>query len=315
MFATPLGRQPRLVLLAVFTVIWVACAMAGTLLVQWYLRQATGLPAKQLGPFMQVGMFKQPHLVFAVNALSQIFTFLLPAVLCAVALSKKPMVFLGGGKPLHPSQAMVVACVAASLIFLVSSLGTMLKQVDWGSASRAMDKQRDAFIQAYLSSTGGWPLARDILLMAVLPAICEEFFFRALLMKVLRTFARRWWLSVGLSALVFASLHNTVSEFVPIFLAGLVLGRVYWLTGNIWMSVLLHLLFNGTQVAMAILMKDSGEGSPNNIWLLSGIGIVSAMALLAFMRLLYRKRTPLPDYWGLEPYFSPENMQQLDILK
>jgi membrane protease YdiL (CAAX protease family) len=56
------------------------------------------------------------------------------------------------------------------------------------------------------------------------------------------------WAGVVVAALVFAAVHMNLAFFFPIFVLALGLGYVYERTGNIWVNIATHSLFNGAQI-------------------------------------------------------------------
>jgi membrane protease YdiL (CAAX protease family) len=56
------------------------------------------------------------------------------------------------------------------------------------------------------------------------------------------------WAGVVVAALVFAAVHMNLVFFFPIFVLALGLGYVYERTGNIWVNITTHSLFNGAQI-------------------------------------------------------------------
>lgn len=98
------------------------------------------------------------------------------------------------------------------------------------------------------------PLWIVITTMAIIPAVCEEAFFRGFLLSCLR----RWSLpkQILLSALIFGAFHLiggsvlALERFFPTFLLGLVLGLVAVRTGTIWYGVIVHAIHNGAMFTL-----------------------------------------------------------------
>jgi ABC-2 type transport system permease protein/sodium transport system permease protein len=94
------------------------------------------------------------------------------------------------------------------------------------------------------------PLAWKLVFVALIPAACEEFFFRGYLLSSLRTRCSAVN-SVLLSAFLFGLFHVVVRDslflerLLPSTLMGLVLGWVCLRTGSLFPGMLLHLLHNG----------------------------------------------------------------------
>ena len=75
--------------------------------------------------------------------------------------------------------------------------------------------------------------------VVLLPGICEEAFFRGV---VLAGFAGRWgtWSGILTSSLLFALLHFNPWQFVPLFLVGALLGYLVLATHSLYPAILAH---------------------------------------------------------------------------
>lgn len=88
---------------------------------------------------------------------------------------------------------------------------------------------------------------------AVLAPVFEEIIFRGFLLPAL---TRYFPVSVAiiLSSLLFAIAHLNVSEILPLFVLGSILGLVYSRSRNLLSSMILHSLWNsGTLLSLFIL--------------------------------------------------------------
>jgi sodium transport system permease protein len=105
-----------------------------------------------------------------------------------------------------------------------------------------------------LLQLGSAPLWKLWLLVALTPALCEETFFRGLMLSGLR----RWgpWAAIGLTALLFAALHGWIHQLLPAFLLGLVLGYSVWRSGSLYCSIVIHALNNGLIATLARSHRD-----------------------------------------------------------
>jgi sodium transport system permease protein len=85
---------------------------------------------------------------------------------------------------------------------------------------------------------------------ALLPAVCEEFAFRGLILSgLLRRFSPQ--IAILASALMFAFMHVSLIRFVPTFLVGLVLGSIAFRTRSIWPGMMTHGVYNLALVLLA----------------------------------------------------------------
>jgi len=77
---------------------------------------------------------------------------------------------------------------------------------------------------------------------AVLPAVCEEFFYRKMIYEKMFFYKKSYILI--LSGILFAVAHLSVDKMIPMFIMGCLLMLVYADTKNIVGCIILHLLYN-----------------------------------------------------------------------
>ena len=92
----------------------------------------------------------------------------------------------------------------------------------------------------------------SLVALAVWTPLAEEAFFRGFVMSGL---VNRWGFAVGLtaSAAVFAALHFSLQNLLPIFVIGLLLGGLYRGTGSIWPGVFFHIAQNTLALTTVLL--------------------------------------------------------------
>lgn len=93
---------------------------------------------------------------------------------------------------------------------------------------------------------------------AIAAPFFEETFFRGFLLPSLTRYFSTWQ-AILISALIFAIVHLSLSEVLPLTVLGIILGFVYTRTQNLMASVLLHALWNsGTLLALFLLGSAAG---------------------------------------------------------
>ncbi len=118
---------------------------------------------------------------------------------------------------------------------------------------------------------------------ALTPAICEELVFRGALLEGSRG-EMGAAAAVALNAAIFGGFHistETVIRFLPTAWMGVLLAIVVWRTRSLWLSMLMHLLYNGTLVYLAISPRALGGaasslGPPPPLLLAGGMLLVVA---------------------------------------
>lgn len=94
------------------------------------------------------------------------------------------------------------------------------------------------------ASAGSVGLLIMVLVMAVVPAICEELFFRVGLQQLLGKWFKNDHVAVVVTAFVFSLMHMDMSGFLVRFVMGLVLGYVFLYSRSLVPNVMLHFLNN-----------------------------------------------------------------------
>ena len=173
--------------------------------------------------------------VYMVNAAQQIFTFALPALLILAARPHRLRAFRESCfAPGWPAASFSVL-LAVSGVVVVSVISSLWAELLYSLTGYTGSVQ--ALPQARTASQ--WVLA--ILAVAVIPALCEELFFRGMLQSMLcRRLPRA---GVWIAAVIFAVLHFRWEAFPALILVGAALGLGYIRHGY-WGSALLHVLYN-----------------------------------------------------------------------
>ncbi|MFV2066758.1 MAG: ABC transporter permease subunit/CPBP intramembrane protease [Pirellulales bacterium] len=81
------------------------------------------------------------------------------------------------------------------------------------------------------------------LLIAVLPALCEELAFRGFILSGLRHLGHKWW-AIGLSAVFFGVAHGLLQQSIMASILGVVLAYVAVQTSSLLPCILFHLTHN-----------------------------------------------------------------------
>ena len=98
------------------------------------------------------------------------------------------------------------------------------------------------------STVGG--LLANLLLMALIPAVCEEMFFRAGMQNLLQRWFKNDHAAIWVTALIFSLAHGEVFAFMPRFLIGAMLGYLYVYGGSILPNILAHFVNNAIVVVV-----------------------------------------------------------------
>src|SRR5262249_43840326 len=134
-----------------------------------------------------------------------------------------------------------------------------------------------------------------VLVFAVVPAACEEWFFRGYLFSALR--ARSGPLTTILvTAFLFGFFHLVLGleRFAPATFLGVVLGWICWRSRSIFPGMIAHACHNGVLVMLAYYQEEVSSGSHlPSTWLLgAALGAVLGVGLVLLGT--RRAEQPLP---------------------
>ena len=99
------------------------------------------------------------------------------------------------------------------------------------------------------------PLWLNLLIIALLPAVVEEFIFRGLIFNGYKR--RNPFMAILLSAALFGLIHMNIKQFSYAFAIGVIFGFMVYATGSLLPSILSHIIINGTSVVISHLSVDS----------------------------------------------------------
>jgi len=144
-----------------------------------------------------------------------------------------------------------------------------------------------------LHAKTGWGLLLNLIIIAVIPAISEEFLFRGALQNLLKRWFKNVHWAVIVAALIFSAVHGQFFGFLPRFALGLMLGYLFVTINSIWAPITAHFVNNGTATVVAFLeskgiIETTAEefGTMNNseLW-----GFISMTLTIMIFYLLWKR--------------------------
>jgi membrane protease YdiL (CAAX protease family) len=129
-------------------------------------------------------------------------------------------------------------------------------------------------------------------IVAIIPAITEEIFFRGCLQNFVRMCFYNLHVSVIFTAIIFSAIHGDYFGFLPRFMFGLVLGYAFAYSGNIWVSIVGHFLNNCITIVAYFIAQKNPEiaflkddySFPIIITVFAGFGIVAIIFAMSKLR-------------------------------
>lgn len=252
-----------------------------------------------------------PRNVINAAMLMQLFSsvgiFLAPALLFAYFTHPRPVAYLGLYKPKKKIHWVLPVIIIVSATPLLLAVASWLSGFDLSSDMQQTQDAYDNMLKAFLRMDSPVQLLFSIFIMAIVPGFSEELFFRGLIMRFAAKRSLHRYLPVVLSALVFATMHGNIYGMFPIFIAGILLGLFYLLTGSLWCSILAHICYNGLQVLLVYYSGRQGAGDPTESQVPAWSIIAGLLIFIPSLYALWRTREMLPPRWAAD--YAPGEME------
>lgn len=149
-----------------------------------------------------------------------------------------------------------------------------------------------------------WKYLIYIVITCLTPAICEELLFRGVILSGLKQYGAK--IAIIVSSLIFMLMHGNAEQTVHQFIVGLIVGYLFFATGNLWLGVIVHFFNNFISVTQLYVMTliqqnsttldqavASAEAATGNPWLSLLFSAVVAVIFAFFgyyiLKFLFRK--------------------------
>ena len=197
------------------------------------------------------------------QSISAIFGFLLPTLFVASRLSFSPLRITGLSGEINSKQLIFAILIIAAGIAVSGSLGYFTYKLPFPVNWRIkFDQMENTYAEAAvgLVNLSSIPeLIISIVVLALLPAVCEEVFFRGGLQNYLYKNTGKLWVSVIVVSIIFSAVHFSVYGFLSRVALGILLGLLFQYSGRLWLSILAHFLNNAAAVIAMYVQRSNGK--------------------------------------------------------
>jgi membrane protease YdiL (CAAX protease family) len=233
--------------------------------------------------------------------ISTFFMFFIPAVVFGRIVSKKPFQYLGYNTHFKIEQLLLVVVIMIACLPVAGALAELTEKIPLPTELikkfKAAEENYSKQVKVLMAMKSGADYIWALLIVAILPAIFEETFFRGGLQNILIRWTRIPVVAIVITSIIFSAIHFSFYGFLARAALGLVLGMIYYYSGNIWLSMLGHLFNNGAAVtfmyykarATGQLPDKELDTSSMPLW----TGIVGLIFLVLLLKIFIRTSKPL----------------------
>ena len=261
-------------------------AVAFTLLSTVVVTGLYGIPMYQLENMLQD--VKNPltlQVLKVIQTGSTIGTFIVPAWVLAYLFHGDPKEYLQLRKLAPATSLLWVGLGMLTAVPLINLLGDLNSKMHLPSFLAPVEQwMRDSedkaavLTKAFLDMPDPGALLFNLFMIALLPAIGEEWLFRGVVQRLFSEWSGKKQVGIWAAALLFSAMHLQFYGFVPRLLLGALLGYLLLWSGSIWLPMLAHFLNNAAAVIAAYLYQHQLiSANPDTL----GLGPEQFMVLLA----------------------------------
>lgn len=246
----------RLLILILVTAI---CFILGSVITYFLVAQYLNIDLLEIPTAMLLP--QNGRIALISNASAALIAFLLPSLVVAFFSKGAIASNLGLSQKINIQQVVIVMLLALFGLLLSGSLATVTQAIPIGEDLKSWAKGlENTYKQAMLAmmqmhSIGD--LLICLFLVAIIPSIAEEFYFRGALQKTLKDWSGAPILAIMITAILFSAIHFSFYGFLSRMALGILLGLIYEQTKSIWLPMLLHFINNG--LAITVLYFARGD--------------------------------------------------------
>lgn len=194
--------------------------------------------------------------------------FLVPSVLAGFLINKRTWDYLRVNGRFSLTLAVIVILLMLTAIPWINLLGVLNEKlslpVRWNDLMeqiRQSDMDSMDLMRSYLSVENFPGLLFNLFMIAVIPALGEEFLFRGVLQRIFHEWFGKAHLAVWLAAALFSLAHYQFLGFIPRLVLGALFGYLFLWSGNIWIPVIAHFINNSIGVVYYYLYLQERLGT------------------------------------------------------
>ncbi len=235
-----------------------------------------------------------------IQLLSHIGLFVVSSLVFAALIGRNPWRYLR--MTVLPTWALVFlsAAVMLTALPLVQFSASINEMLTLPEALRGLEewmrRTEEAAGEAtrlFLEVESWQGLLFNIFLIAIIPALGEEFIFRGIIQRIFHQWTGRGHLAVWVAAILFSAMHLQFFGFLPRLVLGVLMGYMFLFTGNIWFPVIAHFFNNALAVTMFYLHHNGylnlgPEGLEGNIFP-AYFGVISLVVVVLLLWAMQRR--------------------------
>ena len=135
----------------------------------------------------------------------------------------------------------------------------------WDKLARDADKLYNDEITAMSTLSTLPQLFIGVFIIAFLPALFEELFFRGVVQNLLVRWLKKPFIAIAITSVLFSYIHASYYLFLSRFVLGYALGLLFYQSKNIWVNIFAHFMNNFIALLQLFIVNTSKTPLPSVI--------------------------------------------------
>jgi membrane protease YdiL (CAAX protease family) len=270
-----------------FLFIWFGFYVVGMIFIQLFA-ELSGLP-----DFTEIlnGITKGEYLEYldtlkVLQLVLHLFQYLIPALVFLFLFHKKTAL-----KTVYADQKPAIKNIVLSILLILSIYPFISFVYYWNTQllpDGAISQHKLDIQKVFLEMNSPKDLVLNLLLLGLAAGIGEEFLFRGVLQRLLTLWTKNTHFGAILTGFIFSLMHFQLEGFFPRFLLGVLFCYLLILTGNLWITVIVHVFFNSIQVIIPYFYPNLA-GNISDVQATAPLVAISSCFVFLLFLAIFRK--------------------------
>lgn len=242
-----------------------------------------------------------------IQVISTAAIFFLPAYFTALIVNRKPLKLLGFNTRFNAKQLLLSLVIIFCAALVAGSLAEINEMIPIPKSLEVLFKKLENDYSSQVEAISNMKTFGDyiisIVMIALLPAVFEETFFRGGMQNLLTRSTKNPWLSIIITSVIFSIIHLSYYGFLARVCLGIVLGLIYYYSRSIWLNIAAHFFNNAFAVTQLYVLLQKGKtvkDAMDDKWPIWA-GLIATVALYALF-VVFKKLSAQ----SIQAYTPPE---------
>ncbi len=245
-----------------------------------------GINISDFGAFLDIKNPDNIPFIKFMQAIQHMGMYLMPPIVAAYIYSRTPRTYLKANFQSPILLFVITFVIVLAAIPLSSYFGSLNSQMSLPkslsgleSKLKLMEEKAMEATLLFLNVSSVKGVFVNLFIVAVLPAVGEELFFRGIIQKLIKDWTRNIHISIFITAIIFSAVHMQFFTFLPRFLLGMLFGYLLFWSKSIWIPIFAHFVNNAVSVLVFYFSENISSFEQTETELMQPSALVPAFIL------------------------------------